>query len=226
VDGAYGAFAAMLPDASAHLRALSEADSVACDPHKWLYMPVEAGCALVRDPEQLRAAFSYHPPYYLFGVEATNYYDVGPQNTRGFRALKVWLALQHVGRKGYEHMLGDDIKLARALHQLVSKQPELQPVTQSLSITTFRFVPADLTAGATQVEAYLNRLNEELLTRLQAGGEAFISNAVLAGKFVLRACIVNFRTSLADLEALPELVVRLGRETDAALRPAELKGRT
>jgi glutamate/tyrosine decarboxylase-like PLP-dependent enzyme len=225
VDGAYGAFGAMLPDASPHLRALSLADSVACDPHKWLYMPIEAGCALVRDPERLRATFSYHPPYYRFGVEATNYHDVGPQNSRGFRALKVWLALQHVGRKGYEQMLGDDIRLAGALHQLLSKVPELQPVAQGLSISTFRYIPTDLEPGTQPVEEYLNRLNAELLTRLQAGGEAFISNAVLAGKFVLRACIVNFRTSLADLEALPGLVVRLGRETDAALRPAELKAR-
>jgi glutamate/tyrosine decarboxylase-like PLP-dependent enzyme len=100
VDGAYGAFAAALPDAPADLRMLSLADSVAMDPHKWLYAPLEAGCVLVRDAERLRAAFAYHPPYYHFGEEATNYVDVGPQNSRGFRALKVWLALRLVGREG------------------------------------------------------------------------------------------------------------------------------
>lgn len=94
VDGAYGGFAAMLPDAPAELAGLPEADSIAVDPHKWLYAPLEAGCALVRAPERLRDAFAYHPPYYHFGAEATNYYDFGPQNSRGFRALKVWLALQ------------------------------------------------------------------------------------------------------------------------------------
>ena len=103
VDGAYGGFAAAVPDAPADLRALSAADSVAVDPHKWLYAPLEAGCALVRDPDALRAAFAYHPPYYHFDEQATNYVDYGPQNSRGFRALKVWLALQHAGAAGYRH---------------------------------------------------------------------------------------------------------------------------
>ena len=219
VDGAYGGFAAMLPDSSSNLRALSEADSVAVDPHKWLYAPLEAGCALVRDPEKLRQAFSYHPPYYHFGVEAINYFDYGPQNSRGFRALKVWLALQQVGRKGYEQMLSDDIRLAKALYELVAKQPELQAFTHSLSITTFRYIPSDLKSGSEKIEEYLNQLNTELLTRLQNSGEAYISNAVIDGKFALRACIVNFRTSLADIEALPEIVLRIGRKVDTELRP-------
>ena len=93
---ATGATAAV-PGASDDLRALAEADSVAVDPHKWLYAPLEAGCALVRDAEALRGAFSYHPPYYHFEERATNYVDYGPQNSRGFRALKVWLALRQAG---------------------------------------------------------------------------------------------------------------------------------
>jgi len=226
VDGAYGGFAAMLPDTSAELRCLSEADSVAVDPHKWLYAPLEAGCALVRDPEKLREAFAYHPPYYHFGVEAINYLDYGPQNSRGFRALKVWLALQQVGRKGYEQMLADDIRLAKELYELVAGQPELEAFTHSLSITTFRYVPSDLKSGSEKTEEYLNQLNTELLTRLQNSGEAYISNAVIDGKFTLRSCIVNFRTSLADIEALPEIVIRLGREVDSSLRPEGLKARS
>lgn len=223
VDGAYGGFAAMLPDAPAELKALSEADSVAVDPHKWLYAPLEAGCAIVRDPETLRAAFAYHPPYYHFGVEAINYLDYGPQNSRGFRALKVWLALQHVGRKGYEQMLADDIQLAKELYDLVDKHPELEAFTQALSITTFRYVPSDLDSNAEGVDEYLNQLNTELLTRLQNSGEAYVSNAVIDGKFTLRACIVNFRTSVEDIEALPEIVLRIGREADKALRPEQIK---
>ena len=215
VDGAYGGFAAMLPDVSLELRALSEADSIAVDPHKWLYAPLEAGCALVRDPEKLREAFAYHPPYYHFGVQAINYLDYGPQNSRGFRALKVWLALQHVGRKGYEQMLADDIQLAKTLYELVAQKPELEAFTHSLSITTFRYVPRDLNEPDKKNEEYLNQLNTELLTRLQSTGEAYISNAVIGGRFALRACIVNFRTSLADIEALPEVVLRMGREVDA-----------
>jgi aromatic-L-amino-acid/L-tryptophan decarboxylase len=222
VDGAYGGFAAMLPDASPDLRALSEADSVAVDPHKWLYAPLEAGCALVRDPEKLREAFAYHPPYYHFGVEAINYLDYGPQNSRGFRALKVWLALQQVGRKGYEQMLADDIQLAKTLYELVAQTPELVAFTHSLSITTFRYVPRDLSKPDAKTEEYLNQLNTELLTRLQNSGEAYISNAVIDGRFALRACIVNFRTSLADIEALPEIVCRIGREVDAELRAERL----
>lgn len=222
VDGAYGGFAAMLPDAPTDLRGLGEADSVALDPHKWLYAPLEAGCTLVRDPEKLRAAFSYHPPYYHFGVEAINYFDLGPQNSRGFRALKVWLALQQVGRQGYEQMLAEDIELAKEMYNFVARQPELQAFTQSLSITTFRYKPLGL-AGSEGAEEYLNQLNTELLTRLQQGGEAYVSNAVLDGRFLLRACIVNFRTSLSDVQALPEIVIRMGRELDADMRPALLK---
>jgi aromatic-L-amino-acid/L-tryptophan decarboxylase len=219
VDGAYGGLAAMLPDAPSDLKGLSEADSVAVDPHKWLYAPLEAGCTLVRDAEKLRAAFSYHPPYYHFGVEAINYLDLGPQNSRGFRALKVWLALQHVGRKGYEQMLADDIQLSKELYSLVAEQEELEAFTQSLSITTFRYVPPGLRSGSEEVEKYLNQLNTELLTRLQSSGKAFVSNAVLDGKFFLRACIVNFRTTLADIQSLPEIVIQMGREADMALRP-------
>lgn len=223
VDGAYGGVAAMLPDAPPDLRALSEADSVAVDPHKWLYAPLEAGAALVRDPEKLREAFAYHPPYYHFGVEAINYLDYGPQNSRGFRALKIWLALQQVGRKGYEQMLADDIRLAKELHELVRKQPELEAFTQSLSISTFRYVPTDLKSDTEKNEEYLNQLNTELLTRLQNSGEAYISNAVINGKFALRPCIVNFRTSVDDIEALPEIVLRIGREVDMEWRPEKFK---
>ena len=219
VDGAYGGLAAVLPDAPAALAGLREADSVAVDPHKWLYAPLEAGCALVRDPDKLRDAFAYHPVYYHFGVEATNYFDLGPQNSRGFRALKVWLALQQVGRSGYERMISDDIRLARALFERIPLYPELEALTQSLSITTFRYVPADLKAGDEKWADYLDQLNLELLNHLQKSGEAYLSNAVVNGKFALRACIVNFRTSLSDVKALPPIVVRMGRELDAQLRP-------
>jgi aromatic-L-amino-acid/L-tryptophan decarboxylase len=105
----------------------------------------------------------------------------------------------------------------------VEAQPELQVFTRSLSITTFRYIPPDLMPGSQEVERYLDVLNTELLTRLQKSGEAFVSNAVIGGAFVLRACIVNFRTSLEDIEALPGIVIRSGREVDAAIRPAEWK---
>jgi aromatic-L-amino-acid decarboxylase len=180
---------------------------------------LEAGCALVRDPQRLRDAFAYHPPYYHFGVEAINYFDFGPQNSRGFRALKVWLALQQIGREGYIELLSQDITLAQELFRCIALYPELEACTTSLSITTFRYRPTDLKSGDEEAELYLSRLNHELLTRLQQGGEAYVSNAVLDGKFVLRACIVNFRTTLEDIHSLPETVVQAGRDLDLSLRP-------
>jgi glutamate/tyrosine decarboxylase-like PLP-dependent enzyme len=219
VDGAYGGFAALAPDAAAAFAGLSECDSLAIDPHKWLYAPIEAGCALVRDVSKLRDAFAYHPAYYHFGVEAINYFDLGPQNSRGFRALKVWLALQQVGREGYVQMISDDIRLSLAMFERIADYTELEALTQGLSITTFRFVPADLKRKDEQIEGYLNELNRELLTRLQQGGEAYLSNAVIAGKYALRACIVNFRTTLQDVEALLPIIVRIGNEVDKELRP-------
>ena len=220
VDGAYGALAARVPGVAPDLAGLAFADSVAVDPHKWLYAPLEAGCVLVRDAALLRAAFAYHPPYYHFGQEATNFVDFGPQNSRGFRALKVWLALRQVGRDGYLRSIGDDIRLSQRLHALVSSDPELEPCTQELSISTFRFVPPDLRRGIgdAAVEAQLNALNEALLERIQRSGEAFVSNAVVRGRYLLRACIVNFNTTGADVAALPPLVTRLGREVDDGMR--------
>ena len=224
VDAAYGGFAAAVPDAPSDLRALREADSVAVDPHKWLYAPLEAGCALVRERTLLRQTFSHHPPYYRFGEEEDggplNYLEYGPQNSRGFRALKVWLSLRQAGRSGYVRMIADDIALARDLFRLAEADPELEAWTTSLSITTFRYRPSDLVGAA--ADAYLDELNAALLDRLQSGGEAFVSNAVVEGRLLLRACVVNFRTTSADLEALVAMVKRIGGELDTAMRSRDL----
>jgi len=221
VDGAYGALAAAVPEAADLLAGMPEADSVAVDPHKWLYAPLEAGCALVRDPETLRGAFAHGAPYYHFGELATNYFEYGLQNSRGFRALKVWLALQQVGRSGYVQMIRDDIHLARALHDLLTDYPEIEALSQNLSITTFRYVPHDLLdrSETEPVRSYLNDLNQEILARIERSGEIYLSNAIIQERFALRICVVNFRTSLEDIEAFPEVVMRLGRATDEALRP-------
>ena len=219
VDGAYGGFAAALEDAPADLRALAKADSVAVDPHKWLYAPLEAGCALVRDREALKRAFSYHPPYYHFAGQGTNYVDFGLQNSRGFRALKVWLALRHAGASGYRQMIAGDIALSRAMAAAVAAHPELELVTQALSITTFRYVPADLRGDASEAAAsYLDTLNRTLLDTLQRRGELFVSNAVVNNRYVLRACIVNINTTREDVEGVPEIVARVGGEVDRGLR--------
>ena len=230
VDGAYGAPAVSLDDASADLKGLRLADSIAIDPHKWLYGSLEAGCLLTRHPDALPDAFAFKPPYYQFddneGQEVKNYFEYGPQNSRGFRALKIWLGFQQAGASGYRRMIADDIELAHRLHEFVGKQDLLEQGTVSLSITTFRFVPADLrprAGGDTTVTDYLNELNARIVTAVRLSGRAFISNAHIGDRFMLRACIVNFRTTLADVQALPELVVRLGRDLDGRIRPSELR---
>ena len=229
VDGAYGApVAALLPHAPAELAAIAEADSVAIDPHKWLYAPLEAGCALVRDADALHRTFRHHPPYYRFDGDRSdpplNFHEWGIQNSRGFRALKVWLGLRQAGRAGVVQSIADDMALTRSLHAHVGSHPEFEGFTCELSISTFRYVPADLRArvGDQGVGAYLDTLNAAILGASQDGGEVFVSNAVVGGRFVLRACIVNFRTTEADVAAVPELLARVGRDEDKRLRPTEL----
>ena len=162
----------------------------------------------MRNADALRRAFAYHPPYYHFDEQATNFVDFGMQNSRGFRALKVWLALRQAGASGYRRMISDDIQLSRAMARAVERRADLELVTQALSITTFRYVPAPLRPrlGEPRVAEYVDTLNRELLDAIQRGGEVFVSNAVVQGRFVLRACIVNFHTTAADVEAVPEIV--------------------
>ena len=217
VDGAYGAPAAVIPSLRSLFHGISKADSIALDPHKWLYSPLEAGCTLVRNPKYLTDTFSSHPEYYNFssqnGEAAHNFYEFGLQNSRGFRALKVWLSLRQIGRSGYEKLIREDIELAELLYDLAEKHPELEAFTQNLSITTFRYKP--LTKNIS--DNYLNQLNEELLNKLQAGGELFLSNAVIQEKYCLRTCVVNFRTTKKDIEEIIQIIISEGRKTHLEL---------
>lgn len=218
VDGAYGAPAAMLPDCPRELSALHRADSVALDPHKWLYNPIEAACTLVRDPAALRDAFSFNPPYYHLGgnraVPVTDFHEHGLQNTRGFRALKTWLCIQQTGKSGYVRRIGEDIDLARYLFDQAKTHPELDAGTCHLSIATFRYRPDGMAAPLADEE--IDEINLRILERVMASGEAFVSNAVLEGRQYLRACIVNFRTRREHIDRLVDLVVRTGREVTRA----------
>lgn len=212
IDGAYGIPAAALPRLDNLFKGIQEADSIALDPHKWLYAPLEAGCTLMKNPQHLIDTYSSHPVYYNFSMNDVeqppmNFYEYGFQNSRGFRALKVWMALQQVGKNGYVRLISEDIDLSQLLFEKAKQHPELEAVTQSLSITTLRYVP--LYFGN---EAYLNELNEKLVNKLQQGGEVFLSNAVVDDKFCLRTCIVNFRTSRIDIEEIVEIIVREGRK--------------
>lgn len=215
VDGAYGAPAAGLPDAHPKLKALRLADSVAIDPHKWFYTPIEAGCTLVRNKQQMIDAFSFRPPYYNFKndeEEVVNFYEYGMQNTRGFKALKVWLAFKQIGREGFQKLIQQDIDLAKVLFDEVLSNPELEPFMHQLSITTFRYVPEGVKGDDPGQQEYLNGLNQKILDRTQKEGEVFVSNAVINGKFLLRACVVNFRTREEHMKLLPQIITRVGRE--------------
>ncbi|MBL8174261.1 MAG: aminotransferase class V-fold PLP-dependent enzyme [Bryobacterales bacterium] len=207
VDGAYGAPAAALDEASEDLRAVGSADSIAVDPHKWLYTPVEAGCVLVRRPGALRATFDHSPVYYRFEEDGApvNFYQLGLQNSRGFRALKVWMQMKCAGREGLLRMIGHDMAMARLFASLVLAEPQLELMASGLSIVVFRFLGNGVVS-----EDELNRANAALLDRVQASGELFLSNAVLEGRFALRMCFVNFRTTEEDVRRMVADILRLG----------------
>ncbi|MDH4057265.1 MAG: pyridoxal-dependent decarboxylase, partial [Cyclobacteriaceae bacterium] len=220
IDGAYGVPAAVVPELKSMFEGVEEADSIALDPHKWLYNPIEAGCTLVKNPQHLVDTYSSHPEYYNFSSEGDstqNFYEYGFQNTRGFRALKVWLTLQQVGRQGYINLISNDIRLSELFFSLAKTHSELEAITQNLSITTLRYIPATLKNDIERNKDYLNKLNEALLNELQKVGEVFLSNAVVRGKYCLRACIVNFRTTATDIEEVVKIIVREGKKMHAKL---------
>ncbi|MFK7770869.1 MAG: aspartate aminotransferase family protein [Saprospiraceae bacterium] len=221
IDGAYGVPAVVLPEMEMLFKGMGEADSIAIDPHKWLYSPLEAGCTLVKNPKHLIDTYSAHPEYYNFQNDETNpshnFYEYGLQNSRGFRALKVWMALKQVGKQGYVKMIREDIALSRLLFDLAEKHSRLEAVSQNLSITTLRYISSNISDMENQ-ELYLNILNEKLLNDLQKGGEVFLSNAIVLEKYCLRACIVNFRTSKKDIEEVVEIIVSAGKRIHDALQ--------
>jgi len=214
IDGAYGVPAAILPENEHLFKGIKEADSIAMDPHKWLYSPLEAGCTLVKNPKHLIDTFSSHPEYYNFTNTnaAQNFYEYGLQNSRGFRALKVWLMLQQVGRSGYIKMIREDIELAKLMYKKAQKHSQLEAKTHNLSITTFRFIPKQYPENISDKNTYLNEFNQELDTSLQNGGKLFLSNAIINDDYFLRSCIVNFRTSKKDIEEVIEIIVEEGNK--------------
>ena len=213
VDGAYGAPAVLDPRYAAGLAPMAAADSLAVDAHKWLAVPYEAGAVLVRDEEALRAAFSRVPAYLREdsdpdGVSWLPWFsEYGTQQTRGFRALKVWAALAHHGRAGYAATIGRDLDLAERLAVRIEAAPELTLTSRGLSVVTFRHVRP----GAPAAE--LDRLNRAVLRRVQLGGEAFLTGTELDGAFVLRACITNPRMRPQDTDRIVAAVERAAAQT-------------
>ena len=213
VDGAYGAPAILTDRYREALAPIALADSVAVDPHKWMYVPVEAGLVLVRNAAVMRDAFSLVPPYLRTdgspaGVGGLPWFsEFGFQQTRGFRALKVWMALKHHGVRGYAEAIDRDIALADHLAAQVEATPTLEVAApRGLSVVCFRYAPAPLRGDDHRLDA----VNKAVLEEIQLGGEAFLSGTTLGGRFVLRACIINPRASPEDLDALVDLVQAAG----------------
>ncbi len=218
VDGAYGAPVAGLPEFKKEATGLQKADSIALDPHKWFYSPLEVGCVLVKNVGDLKKTFSFHPDYYNFDgndmEEPVNFYEYGLQNSRGFRALKVWLSFKQIGRTGFIETIREDISLAKYLFDRLKDHQDFETVLHSLSITTFRFIETGLRNFDSDKEKkeFLNKLNKQIVDEIQVSGDAFLSNAIIDGKYCLRTCIVNFRTSKNDIDELIEIVSRVGRK--------------
>jgi glutamate/tyrosine decarboxylase-like PLP-dependent enzyme len=227
VDAAYGGPAVLADDLRPLFDGIDRADSIAFDPHKWLYTPQSGGCILVRDLTHQLTSFGVIPAYIHEDKELSghglDFGVLGPQFSRGFQALKVWVSLLSHGRQAYARRISHDAELARYMGTLVERHAELElaaPV--GLSICCFRFVPTGLPAGPER-DAYVSALNDRLMTEIQRDGRAFCSNAMLDGRWALRACIVNFRTEAQDVEATLDVAVELGRRLDAELRPASLR---
>lgn len=231
-DGACGAVGAMLPEKSDLYRGLELADSITLDPHKWLYIPYECGCVLVRDPEQLRRAFSMHAPY-LRGTQPTeytglDYFEYGPQMSRGFRALKVWMSLKHYGAEGYRRLLRQNIRCAEHLDRLVRESPHFEALHEpTLFIYSFRYAPEYLREQANQsegrkqeIDAYLDDLNQKIADEIQLSGEAFIMTTTVRGKTVLRLSICSHRTTQEDIDQVFEKLGQLGEMLQSEMDPA------
>jgi aromatic-L-amino-acid/L-tryptophan decarboxylase len=220
VDGAYGGIAALTDELRPLFVGIERADSVALDPHKWLYTPHSGGAVIVRDQRQLAQAFGVNPSYVHEDKELTrrglDFYAHTPNFSRGFHALKIWVSLLAHGWSAYQRRITHDVSLARYLFERAAAHEELETVGQppELSIACFRYVPREL-RGSRSAEAYLNALNERLMAELQLGGRVFPSNAVIDGRFAIRACVVNFRTEVADMDALVDQAVAHGRRLHA-----------
>lgn len=237
VDAAYGGFAALSPHLKPLLNGITRADSIALDPHKWLFIPFEAGCVLVKNPSHMIQTFSINAPY----VHMTNttsissvdvdFSDYGLQLSRQFRALKIWMSLKQYGIQKYGRLINQNIYLARYMAALVDESSDFEAASPAtLSIFCFRYFPEDLRQkyqGVDQlqeekIEEYLNRLNRVIAEEMRTDQRAVLSSTVLGNKYVLRTCIVNYRTTKQDIKDILTIVRELGHTADKKLRRKNL----
>lgn len=210
VDGAFGALAALVPELRPLVAGLEQADSVAFDLHKWLYMPYEVGCTLVRDQQAHRATFNVTPAYLASfdrGIAAGGFpfAERGVQLSRGFRALKVWMSFKTHGANAFAQLIHQNVRQAHYLAGLVTKHPRLELLAPvPLNVVCFRYV-----VPGTDDQA-LNALNKEILLRIQESGLAIPSHTVLNGKFAIRVAITNHRSRREDFDLFVNAVVETG----------------
>jgi glutamate/tyrosine decarboxylase-like PLP-dependent enzyme len=220
VDAAYGGFAVLTDSGRRALAGIERADSVTLDPHKWLFVPFECGCLLVRDPQRLKSAFQILPEYLADvqgGHEAVNFADYGEQLTRYSRAIKVWMSVRYFGTDAIRDAIDRGMMLARRLEERIRETPELEIVSPArFGIVCFRARPRQVDA------ADLDALNERVLARVVGEGRYFISSTRLRGAFSLRACILGFRTAEEDVDGLVRAVADAARDahTVEPSRPA------
>jgi glutamate/tyrosine decarboxylase-like PLP-dependent enzyme len=218
VDGAYGGVSVISDYAPRALEGMKHADSVTIDPHKWLYMPADIGCLLVKDPTALFSAFHQGADYYdpegvagaLGGDVRHCFRNLGTQVTRAFRALKIRTALQIIGQDGYKRLINKNIKLAEALHHFAHCHPKLEVLSCQLSITVFRYNPWQWDNSIP--EEKISQINREILKRLQSCSIAFPSHLEKNGKYWLRVCIVNHLSTENELKLLVNTVTKFGQE--------------
>lgn len=215
VDGAFGALAALAPELRHLVQGMERADSLAFDMHKWMYLQYEIGCALVRRADLHRQAFALTPHYLEHtprGIGGGDLWfsDYGVELSRGFRALKAWMSIQEHGIDKFGRMVQQNVQQARSLERLVAAAPELECVAGvPLNIVCFRY------RGGLTDPSGLDALNKELLLRLHESGVATPSYTVIDGKYALRVCITNHRTTSNDLDILVRETIRLGRELES-----------
>ncbi|HEY6152750.1 MAG TPA: pyridoxal-dependent decarboxylase [Candidatus Udaeobacter sp.] len=213
VDGSYGAFAILADSARKLFAGMEQADSIALDPHKWLYLPVDVGCVIYRNPEFAHAAFAHEAEYTrMFGEQADEAFvcwDYGPELSRRFRALKVWMLLKGVGLDRLRNAIESNLASARYLESMVQASDDFEMVAPvELSIFCFRHVPAQLRNDSAE---QIDQFNERLLVALQRDGSSYLSNTTLAGRFALRGCVLNYRTTLRDMEILLDDLRRVAK---------------
>ncbi|HEU5249843.1 MAG TPA: pyridoxal-dependent decarboxylase [Thermoanaerobaculia bacterium] len=213
-DGAYGAMARISPQLASLFAGIERAESIAADPHKWLYVPYEAGATLVREPGRLSATFRKFPEYLATDPESPFpgpvwFAERGVELSRGFKALKVWMGLKTHGARAYARSIENDVALARFLAAEVDRRPEFERMAeQVLSIVNFRYKPVGLTLSDDEID----RLNRRIVNQLVGGGSFMLAPTILKGRTAMRACIVNFRTTEEDLTFLLDEAARVGRE--------------